>query len=117
MKRVRFTQLFQGLDDTAELAFDPRAADLSGEDVEIRGFLTPLHDGERYALVNATGECPDCGAVAAIHLPDFRPGAKPDGAAAVRLRGRLEYGFAIAADGYASFLRLADARLVAGLVR
>jgi hypothetical protein len=35
----------------------------------------------------------------------------------VRLRGRLEYGFAIAGDGYASFLRLAEARLVAGLTR
>jgi hypothetical protein len=117
VKRLRFQDLFNGLDDDAELGFDPRAAAFSGEDVEIRGYLTPLHDGGRYALVNATGECPDCGAVAAIHLPDFRPAAAPNGAAAVRLRGRLEYGFAIAADGYASFLRLAEARLVAGLAR
>ncbi len=117
MKRLRFQDLFKGLDDAAELGFDARAADYAGEDVEIRGYLTPLHDGGRYALVNATGECPDCGAVAAIHLPDFRPAAAPGGAAAVRLRGRLEYGFAIAADGYASFLRLAEARLVAGLTR
>lgn len=117
MKRLRFQDLFRGLDDAAELGFDPRAADYAGADVEIRGYLTPLHDGGRYALVNTTGECPDCGAVAAIHLPDFRPAAAPGGAAAVRLRGRLEYGFAIAADGYASFLRLAEARLVAGLAR
>jgi hypothetical protein len=116
VKRVRFTQLFRGLNDAAELAFDPGAADLAG-DVEIRGYLTPLHDGDRYALVNATGECPDCGAVAAIHLPGFQPSAKPPTATPVRLRGRLEYGFAIATDGYASFLRLADARLVAGLTR
>jgi hypothetical protein len=117
VKRVRFTQLFRGLDDAAELGFDPRAETLSGEDVEIRGFLTPLHDGDRYALVNATGECPDCGAVAAIHLPGFRPPAKPATATPVRLSGRLEYGFAIAADGYASFLRLAEARLVTALTR
>ena len=117
MKQVRFTQLFRGLDDPAELGFDPRAAELAGEDVEIRGFLTPLHEGDRYALVNATGECPDCGPVAAIHLPDFHPAAKPAGALPVRLRGRLEYGFAIAADGYAAFLRVAGARVVAGLTR
>jgi hypothetical protein len=117
MKRVRFAELFRGLDDPVELAFDPRAATLAGEEVEIRGFLAPLHDGQRYALVNATGECPDCGAVAAIHLPDFRPAPAPVAATAVRLRGRLEYGFAIAADGYASFLRLAGARVVAPLGR
>jgi hypothetical protein len=117
LKRVRFTDLFQGLDDAAALAFNPRAADFSGQDVEIRGYLSPLHDGERYVLVNATGECPDCGPVASIHLPDFRPAARPDGAAAVRLRGRLEYGFAIAADGYASFLRLQAAQLVTPLAR
>jgi hypothetical protein len=117
MKRVRFADLFQGLGDAAELGFDPRAAALSGQDVEIRGYLTPLHEGERYALVNATGECPDCGPAAAIHLPDFHPATKPAGAIAVRLRGRLEYGFAIAADGYASFLRLERAHLVASLSR
>jgi alanine dehydrogenase len=45
------------------------------------------------------------------------PAAVPSGATAVRLRGRLEYGFAIADDGYASFLRLQDAKMVAGLAR
>lgn len=117
MKRVRFTDLFQGLDDPAELGFNPRAAAFAGDEVEIRGYLSPLHEGTRYALVNVTGECPDCGPVASIHLPGFQPAAAPSGAAAVRLRGRLEYGFAIAEDGYASFLRLQDARLVVALAR
>jgi hypothetical protein len=35
--------------------------------------------------------------------------------AAVRLRGRLSYGFAIADDGYASFLRLENAQVDTGL--
>jgi len=115
MKRVRFTDLFQGLDDPAGLGFNPRAAEFSGAEVEIRGYLSPLHEGARFALVNTTGECPDCGPVASIHLPGFTSTAPPSGATAVRLRGRLEYGFAIADDGYASFLRLQDAKLVAGV--
>jgi hypothetical protein len=41
----------------------------------------------------------------------------PSGAQAVRLRSRLAYGFAVAADGYASFLRLEDARVASGLRR
>lgn len=115
MKRVRFTDLFDGLDGD-EPGFSPRAQAWSGEEVEIRGYLTPLHEGDRYALVNAVGGCPDCGPVAAIHLPDFRAGdARADGAVAVKLRGRLDYGFAIATDGYASFLRLEGARLAVGL--
>lgn len=81
----------------------------------------PLHAAEagRYALVDTPGVCPDCAAVpvAAIHLPDFRvsPGLKL--AQPVRLRGRLSYGFAIADDGYASFLRLEDARVATGLAQ
>lgn len=115
MKRLRFADLFDGLDD-GEPGFSPRAQAWSGESVEIHGYLTPLHDGDRYALVNVTGGCPDCGPVAAIHLPGFLAGdARPDGATAVRLRGRLDYGFAIASDGYASFLRLEGARLAVGL--
>jgi hypothetical protein len=35
----------------------------------------------------------------------------------VRVRGRLSFGFAVAADGYASFLRLEDARVATGLRR
>lgn len=115
MKRARFADLFDGL-GTDALGFSPHAPRWSGEDVEIRGYLTPLHEGDRYALVDAAGGCPDCGPVASIHLPGFRPSdPRPDGAVAVALRGRLDYGFAIAADGYASFLRLEGARLAVGL--
>lgn len=115
MKSVRFDELFDGLDGDMP-GFSATAQALSGEEVEVRGYLSPLHEDGRYALVAAAGGCPDCGPVAAIHLPDFRAGEpRPDGAIAVRLRGRLDYGFAIAADGYASFLRLAGARLATGI--
>jgi hypothetical protein len=112
--RIGFDDLFTGRGSEA-LAFSPRAEDLSGADVEIGGFLVPMHASPgRYALVDTPGACPDCAPapVAALHLPDFRARAK---AGPVRLRGRLSYGFAIAADGYASFLRLEDARVATGL--
>jgi len=114
--KIGFDDLFAGR-GSAELAFSERAAALSGAEVEIRGFLVPLHDGAgRLALVDTPGVCPDCAPapVAAIHLPGF--GAAPS-ASAVRLRGRLAYGFEIAADGAASFLRIENARIATGLTR
>jgi hypothetical protein len=114
--RIAFDDLFTGRGSDA-LAFSARAEALSGADVEIRGFLVPLHaDPRRFALVDTPGACPDCAPapVAAVHLPDFRARARPG---PVRLRGRLSYGFAIAADGYASFLRLEGARVSTGLAQ
>lgn len=112
--KIGFDDLFAGR-GSAELAFSERAAALSGTEVEIRGFLVPLHTG-RFALVDTPGACPDCAPapVAAIHLPGFR--AAPT-ASAVRLRGRLAYGFEIAADGAASFLRIENARIATGIAR
>jgi len=114
--KIGFDDLFAGRGG-AELAFSERAAALSGSEVEIRGFLVPLHDGAgRFALVDTPGACPDCAPapVAAIHLPGFR--AAPT-TSAVRLRGRLAYGFTIAADGVASFLRIENASIATGLAR
>ena len=114
--RIAFDDLFTGRGSEA-LAFSGRAEELSGADVEIGGFLVPLHaEPGRFALVDTAGACPDCAPVpvAAVHLPDFRARARPG---PVRLRGRLSYGFAIAADGYASFLRLEDARVATGIAQ
>lgn len=47
----------------------------------------------------------------------FQAPASGGDARAVRVRGRLSFGFAVAADGYASFLRLEDARVATGLRR
>jgi len=114
---VGFDDLFTGR-GSDELAFSERAAALSGADVEIRGWLVPLHgEGGRYALVDTPGACPDCAPVpvAAVQLPGFRAGAGVTTASPVRLRGRLSYGYARAADGSGSFLRLESARVDTGL--
>jgi hypothetical protein len=88
--------------------------------VEITGFLVATHDGaDRVVLTDAPGACPDCAPapVPAVHLPGFRAPAVGGNARAVRVRGRLSYGFAVAPDGYASFLRLEGARVATGLRR
>lgn len=66
---MRRTDPFPGLDDPADLGFNPRAAECSGAEVEISAHLPPLHEGTRFARVNTAGECPDCGPVASIRLP------------------------------------------------
>jgi hypothetical protein len=119
MTRIDFTDLFDRL-GTADLGYSKLAESLSGTEVEIAGFLVATHEGaDRIVLTDDPGACPDCAPapVPAVHLPGFTVRVPRAGARAVRVRGRLSYGFAIAADGYASFLRLEDARLATGLRR
>ena len=119
MTRVGFPDLFDRL-GTADLGYSALAESLSGTEVEIAGFLVATHERPaRVVLTDAPGACPDCAPapVPAVHLPGFRAESAPSGAQAVRLRGRLSYGFMVATDGYASFLRLEDARLATGLRR
>ena len=107
---LKFTDLFEGL-GTAELRFAGRCPDYSGQEVEIRGWLSQAHDGSRAVmLVNRQGDCPDCSPapVAAVILPGFKLPKRAAGA--VTLRGRLSYGFAVR-DGIASYLRLERARV------
>jgi hypothetical protein len=117
--RIGFTALFDRV-GTTDLGYSKLAASLSGSEVEIAGFLVATHDGaDRVVLTDAPGACPDCAPapVPAVHLPGFKAPAARAAARAVRVRGRLSYGFAIAADGYASFLRLEDAHVATGLRR
>ena len=110
---LRFSELFEGL-GTEGLKYSARCDTLSGEEVEIRGWLSEAHDGSRAVmLVNRQGDCPDCSPspVAAVILPGFRPPKRASGA--VTLRGRLSYGFAIR-NGIASYLRLERARVSTG---
>jgi hypothetical protein len=110
---LKFSDLFERL-GTDRLEFSSRCAALSGEEVEIRGWLSQAHDGSRAVmLVGRQGDCPDCSAapVAAIILPGFK--LPRHGAGAVTLRGRLAYGFAIQ-NGIASYLRLERARVSTG---
>jgi hypothetical protein len=110
---LKFSELFEGI-GTAGLKYGSRCEGLSGEEVEIRGWLSQAHDGSRTVmLVNRQGDCPDCSPtpVAAVILPGFRPPKHVSGA--VTLRGRLSYGFAIQ-NGIASYLRLERARVSTG---
>jgi hypothetical protein len=91
---------------------------LSGQEVELRGYLVAMHSDERQiTLAGEAGVCPDCAEkpVAYVHLPGFSPGDGLFSPQAVRLKGRLSYGFAVAAEGYATFLRLENARVATGL--
>lgn len=110
---LKFTDLFEGL-GTDGLKFAPRCEALSGEEVEIRGWLSQAHDGScTVMLVNRLGDCPDCSPapVAAVILPGFKPPKRATGA--VTLRGRLSYGLTVR-NGIASYLRLERARVSTG---
>src|SRR5262245_40607227 len=107
---LKFSDLFEGLDSQV-LKYSPRCDSLTGDEDEIRGWLSQAHDGSRTVmLLHRQGDCSDCSAspVAAVILPGFRPPKNASGA--VTLRGRLSYGFAIQ-NGIASYLRLERARL------
>jgi hypothetical protein len=110
---LKFSDLFDGV-GTAALKYSSRCDSLSGEEVEMRGWLSQAHDGSgTLMLVSRQGDCPDCSAapVAAVVLPGFKLPKHASGA--VTLRGRLAYGFAIQ-KGIASCLRLERARVSTG---
>jgi hypothetical protein len=110
--RLKFSDLFDGLGGDS-LRYGAACEKLAGREVEIRGWLSPAHDGSGdVMLVQRQGECPDCAPapVAAI----FLPGCELKETGAVTLRGVLSYGFHIH-GGKASFLRLEQARLATGI--
>lgn len=114
---VSFDDLFAAR-GTLEMRHRDEAAALDGARVEIAGVVVALHADEgRLLLSDAPGACPDCSPVpvAAIVLRGLT--VLPDGVTAgltpVTARGTLGVGFEIDRDGYASFVRLEDARLVA----
>jgi hypothetical protein len=100
------------------MTFSRRAEGLSGQEVELRGYLVAMHaDPKQITLAGEAGICPDCAdkPVAYVHLPGFSPGGDLFSPQAVRLKGRLSFGFAVAPEGYASFLRLERASVATGL--
>jgi hypothetical protein len=105
-----FSDLFDHL-GTDELRYSDAAKTLSGSEISIEGFLSHAH-GPRPAmlLVDQAGLCPDCSAVpaAAISLVGAAPVPQEGEAQAVRVVGRLDYGFRID-DGVASFIRIEGA--------
>jgi hypothetical protein len=117
MKSITLRDLFDHI-GTQRMTFSKRAEALSGEEVEVRGYLVAMHaDPRQITLSGEAGVCPDCAEnpVAYVHLPGFSPGAGLFSPQAVRLKGRLSYGFAVAAEGHATFLRLENASVSTGL--
>jgi hypothetical protein len=117
MQNITFRDLFDYI-GTPRMTFSKRADALSGEQVELRGYLVAMHsDPRQITLAGTAGVCPDCAdaPVPYVHLPGFSPGAGLFSPQAVRLKGTLSYGFAVAPEGYATFLRLQDASVATGL--
>jgi hypothetical protein len=110
---VTLQDLFDHL-GTDRLGYSERCKGLSGEWVEFAAHVVRTHDDRQWMVVDQPGACPDCSPVpvAAMQLPGFDPPPGTDLSGPVTLRGNLSYGFAIGEDGYASFLRLEQARLV-----
>ena len=116
MQNISFRDLFDHI-GTPGMTFSKRAEQLSGQEVELRGYLVAMHSDDRQiTLAGEAGVCPDCAEkpVAYVHLPGFSPGAGLFSPQAVRLKGRLSYGFAVAPEGYATFLRLESASVATG---
>ena len=112
--RLKFSDLFDGV-GTDALRYSERCKALSGSDVELSGFLSQDHpESGRVMLVEQAGVCPDCSAapVACLELPEFATKVMNS---AVRLRGRLSFGYVVDAKGNASFLRLEGARVATGI--
>jgi hypothetical protein len=118
MQNISLRDLFDHI-GTSRMTFSKRAETLSGQEVELQGYLVAMHsDPRQVVLAGLAGVCPDCAddPVAYLHLPGFNAGAGLFSAQAVRLKGRLSYGFAVAPEGYATFLRLEDASVATGLL-
>jgi|SRR4051812_16498832 hypothetical protein len=106
-----FADLFDHL-GTGDLRYSARAQTLSGREVTIAGFLSHPHGPHQtMLLVDAPGLCPDCSPApaAVITLPGASCSFPQEGEGrAVRVTGRLDYGFRIDA-GVASILRIEGA--------
>ena len=117
MQSISLRELFDHI-GTPRMTFSKRAEALSDEKVEVRGYLVAMHaEAKQITLSGEAGVCPDCAEkpVAYAQLPGFSPGAGLFSPQTVRLTGRLSYGFAVAPEGYATFLRLENASVATGL--
>ena len=117
MQNITFRDLFDNIGNE-RMSFSKRAEALSGKEVELRGYLVAMHaDPRQVTLSGEAGVCPDCAEkpVPFLHLPGYVAGANLFSPQAVRLKGMLSFGFAIAPEGYATFLRLENASVATGL--
>ena len=117
MQAIVFRDLFDHIGN-ARMTFSKRAEALAGQEVELRGYLVAMHsDPRQIALSNEAEVCPDCAEIPVpyVNLPGFSPGGRLFSPQAVRLKGKLSYGFEVAPEGYATFLRLESASIATGL--
>ena len=116
MQNITFRDLFDYI-GSERMRFSERAEALSGQEVELRGYLVAMHaDARQVTLSGEAGVCPDCAEkpVPFLHLPGYAAGENLFSPQAVRLKGILSYGFAVAPEGYATFLRLENASVATG---
>lgn len=111
---LSFADLFDNL-GTDHLGYSAQAAKLSGREVSIEGFLAHAHSHEPSAtslmLVDQPGLCPDCSPVpAAVISLQGAESIEASGERAVRVVGRLDFGFRID-DGVATFIRIEQAAI------
>jgi hypothetical protein len=111
MLSLGFGDLFDHL-GTDEVRYSAAAKDLSGRAIAIEGFLSHAHGPDAaMLLVDQPGICPDCApSPAAVITLKGASSMLREGEAAVRVIGRLDYGFRID-GGVASILRIEDARI------
>ena len=110
--RLRFADLFDNL-GTDAIGYSAKAAQLSGRQVVVEGFIAHTHAHgpapSALLLVDQPGLCPDCSpAPAAVITLQGASADAATGAHAVRVSGRLDFGFRID-DRVASFIRIEQA--------
>ena len=77
MLTINFRDLFDHIGD-ARMKFSKRAEALSGQEIELRGYLVAMHsDPRQIALSNEAEVCPDCADIPIpyVNLPGFSPGS------------------------------------------
>jgi hypothetical protein len=75
---------------TERMTFSKRAEALSGQEVDLRGYLVAMHsDPRQITLAGAAGVCPDCAddPVAYVHLARLQPRRGPVQLASGALEG------------------------------
>jgi len=112
MLPLGFADLFDHL-GTDDVRYSAAAKTLSGRAIVIEGFLSHAHGPDAaMLLVDQPGVCPDCAPspAAVITLKGAPTVLREGDEAAVRVVGRLDYGFRID-GGVASMLRIEEARI------
>jgi hypothetical protein len=123
---------------TLDMSFHPGLKALDGRTVVLSGVLAPTHDHHArhdpdldhashadreggtmtamLVIMDEAGQCPDCAPVpiATVHVSGLGtlPGSCVPGQTTLTVAGTLEFGYAVAPSGHASFVRISGANLL-----